>query len=152
MRDKNNIDMKKIIYAASALMLLTIYSCNKPAEGNKNIVVEETSDIQVENNSGKADTSISVERTENDGGKIKTEYTDRYVAEDGSSALVTFKNNEKENSISIRSNNKTISAPRKADQGEGVYGNYDFQIVAKNDSVIITQGNNVIALKKARVN
>lgn len=152
MRDKNNIDMKKIIYAASALMLLTIYSCNKPAEGNKNIVVEETSDIQVENNSGKADTSISVERTENDGGKIKTEYTDRYVAEDGSSALVTFRNNEKENSISIRSNNKTISAPRKADQGEGVYGNYDFQIVAKNDSVIITQGNNVIALKKARVN
>lgn len=152
MRDKNNIDMKKIIYAASALMLLTIYSCNKPAEGNKNIVVEETSDIQVKNNSGKADTSISVERTENDGGKIKTEYTDRYVAEDGSSALVTFKNNEKENSISIRSNNKTISAPRKADQGEGVYGNYDFQIVAKNDSVIITQGNNVIALKKARVN
>lgn len=144
--------MKKIICAASALMLLASYSCNKPAEGNKNIVVEETSDIQVENNSGKADTSISVEKTENDGGKIQTEYTDRYVAEDGSSALVTFKNNGKENSISIRSNNKTISAPRKADQGEGVYGNYDFQIVAKNDSVIITQGNNVIALKKARVN
>ena len=55
------------------------------------------------------------------------EHTDRYVAEDGSSALVTFKNTGKENTISIRSNNKTISAPRKAEKGEGVYGNYDFE-------------------------
>lgn len=152
MKDENSIDMKKIIYAASAFVLLASYSCNKSAEGNKNVMVEETSDIQVENKNGTVDTTVSIQKTESDGGKIHTEYTDRYVAEDGSSALVTFKNNGKENSISIRSNNKTISAPRKADQGEGVYGNYDFQIVAKNDSVIITQGNNVIALKKARVN
>ena len=149
---KNNIVMKKIIYSASAIALLTSYSCNKSTEGNKNVVVEETSDIQVENKNGTVDTTVSIQKTENDGGKIKTEYTDRYVAEDGSSALVTFKNNDKENTISIRSNNKTISAPRKGQKGEGVYGNYDFEIVAKNDSVIITQGNNVIALKKARVN
>lgn len=149
---KNNFVMKKIIYSASAIALLTSYSCNKSTEGNKNVIVEESSDIKVDNKNGSIDSTVSIEKIVKNGENTSTERTDRYVAEDGSSALVTFKNTDKEKSISIRSNNKTISAPRKEEKGEGVYGNYDFEIVAKNDSVIITQGNNVIALKKARVN
>ena len=75
------------------------------------------------------------------------EYTERYVGDDGSSALVTFKNTDEEKSISIRSNNKTISAPQKE---VGVYGNFDITIETKNDSIMITQEKNVIYLKKAR--
>ena len=140
--------MKKRVFTASAVALLTIANCKKSTEGNKSIIVEDSAVTSKTEEPVKTDSVAVV--TESESGVKKGEYTDRYVAEDGSSALVTFKNTDKENTISIRSNNKTISAPRKADKGEGVYGNYDFEIVSKNDSVIITQGNNIISLKKAR--
>lgn len=140
--------MKNTIFIASVLTFLITSSCNKTTEGNKSIITEEstvsTSNEQV------AKPDIPVLTTQNENEVKSGEYTERYVAEDGSSALVTFKNSDKENTISIRSNNKTIAAPRKAASGPGVYGNFDFEIVSKNDSVIITQGNNIITLKKAR--
>ena len=140
--------MKNSVFIASAVTLFTFVGCKKSTEGNKGIVVQDSAvEIRTEET---VKTDSAAVLTEN-GNSIKAgEYTERYVAEDGSSALVTFKNSDKENTISVRSNNKTISAPRKADKGEGVYGNYDFEIVSKNDSVIITQGNNIISLKKAR--
>ena len=140
--------MKNSVFIASAVILFTIVGCKKSTEGNKSIIVEDSALTSKTDESVKNDGVAALTET---GGEVKAgEYTDRYVAEDGSSALVTFKNSDKENAISVRSNNKTISAPRKADKGEGVYGNYDFEIVSKNDSVIITQGNNIISLKKAR--
>ena len=140
--------MKNSVFIASAVILFTIVGCKKSTEGNKSIIVEDSAvEIRTEE---PVKTDSAAVLTEN-GNSIKGgEYTDRYVAEDGSSALVTFKNSGKENTISIRSNNKTIAAPRKAESGPGVYGNFDFEIVSKNDSVIITQGNNIISLKKAR--
>ena len=140
--------MKNSVFIASAVILFTIVGCKKSTEGNKGIVVQDSAvEIRTEE---PVKTDSAAVLTEN-GNSIKAgEYTERYVAEDGSSALVTFKNTDKENTISIRSNNKTISAPKKADAGPGVYGNYDFEIISKNDSVIITQGNNIIGLKKAR--
>lgn len=123
--------MKKIFYAAAFIGLMTSVSCKKSTDGNKNVLVE--------NGSSSASDSATSSRTE------------RYVADDGSSALVTFTDNDKENSISVRSNNKTVAAPQKSKTADGgVYGNYDFEIVAKKDTVTITQGNNVIVLKKAR--
>ncbi len=140
--------MKNSVFIASAVTLFTIVGCKKSTEGNKGIVVQDSAvEIRTEE---PVKTDSATVLTEN-GNSIKGgEYTERYVAEDGSSALVTFRNTDKENTISIRSNNKTISAPKKADAGPGVYGNYDFEIISKNDSVIITQGNNIIGLKKAR--
>lgn len=114
--------MKKIILSLSVLVLTFSISCTN--EGNKGVVKQEENSVNT---------------------NVK-EITERYVAEDGSSALVTTKEGE-ENSISVRSNNKTITAPEKS---EGLYGNYDFEIVKRNDSVIITQGDNIISLKKAR--
>ena len=140
--------MKKSVFIASAVILFTIVGCKKSTEGNKSIIVEDSAVTSKTEEPVKTDSVAVV--SESESGVKKGEYTDRYVAEDGSSALVTFKNSDKENTISVRSNNKTISAPRKADKGEGVYGNYDFEIVSRNDSVIITQGNNIIGLKKAR--
>ncbi|MDQ0476198.1 hypothetical protein [Chryseobacterium sp. MDT2-18] len=138
--------MKKIfILAASSLLLLT-FSCKKNTEGNKSIIKQEngySADLPKDSMTTPAiTTGVNTDAPE---------YTERYVADDGSSALVTFKNTPKEKTISIRSNNKTISAPQKEGWPKGgVYGNFDITIVAKNDSVTITQEKNVIHLKKAR--
>ena len=140
--------MKNIVYITATAALLISISCKKTTEGNKSVLVED-SGIQTGNTQNRSGDSTAVAQPNESRAKMG-EYTERYVAEDGSSALVTFKNSEKENTISIRSNNKTIAAPKKEGAGSGIYGNYDFEIVAKNDSVIITQGNNIISLKKAR--
>lgn len=132
-----------ILIAASSVLLLT-YSCKKETEGNKGVIQKEggySADLPKD----------SVAVLENMVNTEAPQYTERYVATDGSSALVTFKNSDKEKTISILSNNKTISAPQKeATEKVKTYGNFDFTIVAKNDSITITQGDNVILLKKAR--
>lgn len=136
---------KTILIAASSLFLMTI-SCKKDTEGNKSVIKQEngySEDLPKD--------SLSIAEPSESGNNDAQEYTDRYVGEDGSSALVTFKNTDKEKSISIRSNNKTISAPQKEVKDHvRTYGNFDITIVAKNDSITITQEDNVILLKKAR--
>ena len=121
--------MKNLIYTIVAVVLAINISCKKSTDGNKNILVE---------NSKTTDS-------------LATETTKRYVGEDGTSALVTIKESEKDNTISVRSNNKIISAPlkTKTDDG-GIYSNFDFEIVAKGDTVTITQEKNVIVLVKAK--
>ena len=127
--------MKKIIYPIALVLLLMNFNCTKSTDGNTGIVKQENNE-----NKNNSDSTTS-------------ELTERYVADDGSSALVTLKEGEKENSISIKSNNKIISAVEKNKTADGaIYSNYDFEIITKKDSVIITQGNNIIKLKKARVN
>ncbi len=129
--------MKKLLILPAAVLLFTMGSCDKKNSGNAGVL--------------KADETTAV--TGNAFEKTVNERTDRYVAEDGSSALVTFKETGEEKSISIRSNNKTIAAPLKeAEDDKTVYGNYDFEIVSKKDSITITQGDNVISLKKAGSN
>ena len=136
--------MKKTIFIAASSALLLITSCTKSSEGNKSVIKQEngySEDLS-------KDTLTIAGETDNTNSQ---EYTERYVGEDGTSALVTFKNTDKEKNISIRSNNKTISAPQKeATENVRTYGNFDIEIVAKNDSITITQENNVIVLKKAR--
>ena len=136
--------MKKTIILATSSLLLLTFSCKKDTEGNKGVIQQEngySADLPKDSVTV-ADTTVN-----NDA----QEYTERYVGEDGTSALVTFKNTDKEKTISIRSNNKTISAPQKeATENGRTYGNFDIEIVVKNDSISITQGDNVILLKKAR--
>ena len=136
--------MKKTILIAASSALLVISSCTKSSEGNKSVMKQEngySEDLS-------KDTLTVAGETDNTDSQ---EYTERYVGEDGTSALVTFKNTDKEKNISIRSNNKTISAPQKeATEKVRTYGDFDITIVAKNDSITITQEDNVIVLKKAR--
>lgn len=137
--------MKYTAILGCALMLTTIAGCNKNTTGNKGIVRAENAATQ------NSDQQMS-EDSLTDSSEGST-YTNRYVAEDGSSALVTFDNSKAEKTISIRSNNKTITAPQKESWRDGgVYGQHDFEITTKKDTIIITQGNNVITLKKAREN
>ncbi|MBW8361556.1 MAG: hypothetical protein K0M56_05140 [Kaistella sp.] len=115
--------MKKLIYIASAVALSFTLGCNKNPE--------------------------KTEETEST--PAKTGKTVRYVGDDGSSALVTFNKTDKGNTISIRSNNKIINLPEKEVTADGtVYGNYDIEAKSTDSLITITQGTNVISLKKAR--
>jgi predicted DNA binding CopG/RHH family protein len=137
--------MKKTFVIILSTVLAITFSCSKNTEGNPGI-------IKQENESAEKLPKDSLGNVEKDIKNSTDEFTDRYVADDGSSALVTFKTTDNEKSISIRSNNKTISAKQKKQTSEGIiYGNYDFEILSKTDTIKITQGNNVIVLKKARV-
>lgn len=137
--------MKKTFVIILSAVLAITFSCSKNTEGNPGI-------IKQENESAEKLPKDSLGNVEKDIKNTTNEFTDRYVADDGSSALVTFKTTDNEKSISIRSNNKTISAKQKKPTSEGIiYGNYDFEILSKTDTIKITQGNNVIVLKKARV-
>ena len=120
--------MKNLIYTFALVVLAINISCKKSTDGNKNILVENTTTTD----------------------SLVTETTKRYVGEDGTSALVTIKESEKDNTISVRSNNKIISAALKSKTSDGgIYSNFDFEIVAKGDTVTITQEKNVIVLVKA---
>mgnify|MGYP003582584014 FL=1 len=120
--------MKNLTYTIALVVLAINISCKKSTDGNKNILVENTTTTD----------------------SLVTETTKRYVGEDGTSALVTIKESEKDNTISVRSNNKIISAALKSKTVDGgIYSNFDFEIVAKGDTVTITQEKNVIVLVKA---
>lgn len=125
--------MTKTIYVIAVIALSLNISCKESTDGNKNVLQKETSIAGTV-----ADSTIS-------------ETTERYVGDDGTSALVTFKTTTEGKTISVRSNNKTIAAPLKETMGEAeVYGNFDFEMVAKNDSITITQGDNIITMRKAK--
>lgn len=143
--------MKNITFTTLSLILLATASCKKNESGNKNVIVEEEVSKTINSNNGKADSSFSSEKIVKDGTAETRELTQRYVAEDGSSALVTFKNSDKENSISIRSNNKTITVPQKEKTANGaIYSGNDIEVKSEGDNVTITQGNAVIELRKAK--
>lgn len=128
--------MKKLICLVGAIALLISVSCKKSTEGNTSILVTDTGLTKTGGD------SVIVNN------KMMQTYTDRYVAEDGSAALVTFKNSDGKKEISIASNKMTIKAPQT--DVDGTYADHDYEIIAKDDSIKITQGNNVITLKKAR--
>lgn len=137
---------KSFIIAASSMLMLTL-SCKKSTEGNTSVIKQEngySADLP------KDSTNIAANQSDEADYNAK-DYTDRYVADDGSSALVTFNNTAKVKTISIRSNNKTITTPQtEAFAKGGIYKDFDITIVAKNDSITITQEKNVIHLVKAR--
>lgn len=81
--------------------------------------------------------------------KENSERTERYVASDGNSALVTFTEKNGEKSIAISRENRTIAARQKRGETD-TYADHDYEIAVRADSVIINQGNQVIGLKKAR--
>ena len=91
--------------------------------------------------------------TTSDGASAQTqEQTYRYVAEDGSSALVKFTSLGKDgNYISITSNKKTIKVKQKETTPNGaVYEENSVLVKSEGDKVTIEQDGNVIELKKAR--
>ena len=142
--------MKRNLLTMGCVAILSLAACNK-TDGNKNIVKEESIETTVTDNNGKVDSSYTATTDVKVGDSEMQEHTYRYVAEDGSGALVTFSNSDTEHKITIKSNNKTIVADQTEAWAKGaIYQNGDITIKSSNDSVKITQGNNVIELKKAK--
>lgn len=143
--------MKKSVIIISSLALLASYSCKKNTEGNKNILVEETVKEEVNNENGKVDSSYVVEKKVIKGDQKEDEVTERYVAEDGSSANITFKNSKDQHTISIHSNKMTLTLPQKDSDGKtNVYEKDGIVVTADGTNVIITQDNHEISLRKAK--
>lgn len=122
--------MKKTIFFAAAF--LAVVACNK-TEGNKNVLSTDTLTVSTDSTS------------------FHTENKYRYVAEDGSNANVTFVNSDKENYIVVESNNSTLRGTQSEVWAKGaIYTNQDVEIKSQGDSITITQGDNIIELKRAR--
>lgn len=102
-------------------VLLLVFSCGK--NGNKEVVKKE---------------------------QPLQETSFRYVASNGNNANITFVEDSKQgNSIRLFSNNKTISIPQsKTDKN--LYQSHDIEVKIWGDSLSISQGENIILLKKAR--
>ena len=130
--------MRKIIVAALAFSMVAV-GCKKES-GNTGVL--------------KADsvTTTTVTADSNGASAHTQEQTYRYVAEDGSSALVKFTNSGKDgNYISITSNKKTIKVKQKETTPNGaVYEENSVLVKSESDKVTIEQDGNVIELKKAR--
>ena len=140
--------MKKTIVVFTLLSLF-LYSCNKQESGNKSIIKDEN--ITITNKNGEIDSTVSTKTEIKDGESNFRKESFRYVAEDGSSAKVTFVDTNNENYITIFSNGKTIKADFKENKGSSkIYKNQDVEIKTDGDDLTITQGNNLIELRKAK--
>lgn len=128
--------MKRNIIISSVCISILLLSCAK--ESGNNNVISEHKDYS---------TSLELASLRNQG----TEKTYRYVAEDGSSALATFVETPKGNYISIKSNNKTINVKEtESTPTKTIYDENTVNVRVEGDSLVITQGNAIINLKKAR--
>lgn len=140
--------MKKTIVVFTLLSLF-LYSCNKQESGNKSIIKDEN--VSITNKNGEIDSTVSTKTVIKDGEKEFKEESLRYVAEDGTSAKVTFVDTNNESYITIFSNGKTIKADFKQNNGSSkIYKNQDVEIKSEGNDLTITQGNNLIELRKAK--
>ncbi len=119
--------MKRVIIVLAAVLLT---ACSKE-KGNSGVLKQET---------------VVGENT-----KVPQEPTYRYVAEDGSSAHITYGQAPEGKYISIRSNNKTIRVKHEQTTASGdVYREHDITVTAMDSLVTIDQAGTIIELRKAR--
>ncbi|OVE59253.1 hypothetical protein [Chryseobacterium mucoviscidosis] len=139
--------MKNVLFIAISAISLSLLSCKKSEEGNKNVIKANDSEAILADN-GKIDSTISYDTDINGKKSIKTDYV--YKATDGSLAKVVF--NYEEKTMSIRSNNKTFILNKVESKGnETTYEKMDMKATVKRDSLILDQGNNIIQLVKTKI-
>lgn len=91
------------------------------------------------------------EHTSSTVNKQNTEETFGYIAYNGKRASVTFKKNEKENTINILSNGKTFNLDYQKDTATGkLYSRNGVDAETKGDSLYIRSGNTTIELAKVK--
>ncbi len=118
--------MKKTVMVLAAMMVM---ACGKEG-GNSGVIKEDPAAVSQQ---------------------TPDEETSRYVAEDGSSAHVTFGDSVDGKYISIRSNNKTIRVKHETATDSGdIYREHDITVTATDSLVTIDQAGAVIELRKAR--
>lgn len=123
--------MKSIL--VTSIVALALVSCQKEAKSN-----------QTDSTLTTTDTIASTIP------EVETE-TYRYVAIDGSNTNVTFTDTEPNDLITVKSAQLTLTVPKAEELGDrDIYREGDIEIVKTGDSLYITQGTNVIELKKAQ--
>lgn len=123
--------MKSIL--VTSIVSLALVSCQKEAKSN-----------QTDSTLTTTDTIASTIP------EVETE-TYRYVAIDGSNTNVTFTDTEPNDFITVKSAQLTLTVPKTEELGDrDIYREGDIEIVKTGDSLYITQGTNVIELKKAQ--
>ncbi|UHO37872.1 hypothetical protein H5J24_20070 [Chryseobacterium capnotolerans] len=144
--------MKKSLLALGAVLTLTVISCKKSESGNKSVIKTDSTETVVTDHNGKID-SVSQSSSTVDVNGQKTEKTDFvYKAMDGTLVKVVFKNDPKENTLTITSNKKTFVLTKAETKGdETVYKKDDMTAKVKGDSLHLEQGNNIIPLKRTKI-
>lgn len=144
--------MKKSLLALGAVLTLTVISCKKIESGNKSVIKTDSTETVVTDHNGKID-SVSQSSSTVDVNGQKTEKTDFvYKAMDGTLVKVVFKNDPKENTLTITSNKKTFVLTKAETKGdETVYKKDDMTAKVKGDSLHLEQGNNIIPLKRTKI-
>ncbi|WP_160139498.1 hypothetical protein [Chryseobacterium sp. c4a] len=144
--------MKKSLLALGAVLALTVVSCKKSESGNKSVIKTDSTETVVTDHNGKVDSVTQSSSTVDVNGQ-KTEKTDFvYKAMDGTLVKVVFKNDPKENTLTITSNKKTFVLTKEETKGdETVYKKDDMTAKVKGDSLHLEQGNNIIPLKRTKI-
>lgn len=141
--------MKRTLFIASAC-LFTLYACKKSAEGNKNVITEETVETTVTDNNGNIDSSTTSASKKTVDGKTVEEQTFVYSGLDNSKAKVTLIDSEKEHTLTIEANKRKYILDRKSVSPEKtVYERNTIRAEMKGDSLYIIQDDNVIPLKRS---
>lgn len=144
--------MKKSLLALGAVLTLAVISCKKSESGNKSVIKTDSTETVVTDHNGKVDSVTQSSSTVDINGQ-KTEKTDFvYKAMDGTLVKVVFKNDPKENTLTITSNKKTFVLTKAETKGdETVYKKDDMTAKVKGDSLHLEQGNNIIPLKRTKI-
>jgi len=137
-----------MVFVLSATLTLAVMSCNKSTEsGNKGVMMSDGSEPILADN-GKVDSTIHYDTDVNGKKTLKTDYV--YKATDGNLVKVVF--NYDDNTMSVRSNNKTFILNKIESKGnETTYEKMDMKATVKGDSLILDQGNNLIQLVKTKI-
>lgn len=111
-----------------------------------------SSDTELVDNNGKIDSATTTSMEKDINGKKMTTVSYPYKASDGSRAKATFINDGKSKTITIEANKMKYVLDYKgvtAKQGQ-YYERNSIVAEATEDSLLITQGNNVIHLEKVK--
>ena len=140
--------MKIINTFILSAVALSFISCKKDTD-SKMMKESYSTETTVVDNNGKVD-SVTTTSMEKDANGIKTKSVSfPYKASDGSRAKATFTENGKTKTIVIEANKKQIVLDFKRTAGTSdFYEKNGITAESTKDSLLITQGNNVIHLSK----
>lgn len=142
--------MKKYIFSASVVLSVISFSCKKNEE-SKMVNQTFSTETEVVDNNGKIDSATTTMSEKEVDGKKTSSISYPYKAIDGSRAKATFTNDGKSKLITIEANNHkfVLDFQKTTAKGE-LYERNSISAEATADSLLISQGNNLIQLVKIK--
>jgi len=136
-----------LIFSSIALGLV---SCKKNDE-SKMMKQTYATETRVTDDNGKIDSATTTSMEKDVNGTVTKNYSFPYKAADGSRAKATFDDNGKSKTITIEANNMkyVLDFKRATSTGE-LYERNSISAESSEDSLLISQGNNVIHLGKIK--